>query len=128
VDFHVVSKQSFKLSQNIDWCFFPVTFDELHFTRTRVFVHSSIVSFRLAGNSEEESKYSSSDLTIMEFTKESMLGLSPGKSKTAIEETDIKEIYDSIICHIVKVREELNSRYKRLKHFKGTRKKVNITL
>ncbi len=117
VDFHVVSKQTFKIlnaARGTCFAYIPLTFDELHFTRTRVILHSAVLDLPLSTPESTNSATNSACTTNPLIPTKGPNGAF-GAGWGSVSETDIEGIFKGSVATLVEVYEGLRRRYVAIK-------------
>jgi len=119
VDFHIVSKQTFKLL-NVDrgTCasYLSLTFDDLHFTQTRIAIYSTITDLIL--NSEVNGKDNPRTTKIKRYDTEETEALYERVHKEIsgnITQSDIETLYNTSIYVLVRSYENIQIKFNELK-------------
>ena len=118
VDFHVVSKQVFKILINKGNCcaYVPVTFDELHFTRTKLMVHTAILDLELDSGTnldKNENDIPTSQPKPAEMVRYKDL---QRMGKGQVNDTDIESIYGSSAAILISTYETVKTKFSTIKN------------
>lgn len=121
MDFHVVSKQTFKIMNVIQAkssSFIPLTFDDLHFTCTKMAIHSAIIDLSLISDSKyvprivQEKIFDQNNNRAEPLKKpETDPREIEAKKKQIITEEDIENLYEKSVSLLVKNYERLRGMY-----------------
>ena len=115
VDFHVVSKQTFKLL-NLEHgtaSYLTLTFDDSHFIKSRVVIYSAILDLILNAGNHKDSKDKKKPIDVNNNSTISLYG--NAKLDESVNKDDLQNLYKSFVSILVKNYEAIKSNFNEIK-------------